>query len=85
MAPLISLRNLTRRFVTGAETVTVLDDVSLDIEAGEMIAIVGASGSGKSTLMNVLGCLDRASAGVYTFAGRDISTLGPDQLAQLRR
>lgn len=84
-APLISLRGLTRRFVTGAETVTVLDDVNLDIEAGEMIAIIGASGSGKSTLMNILGCLDRASAGTYTFAGRDISKLGPDQLAQLRR
>jgi macrolide transport system ATP-binding/permease protein len=85
MAPLISLRGLTRRFVTGAETVTVLDDVNLDIEAGEMIAIVGASGSGKSTLMNILGCLDRASGGTYTFGGRDISKLGPDELAQLRR
>ena len=85
MAPLISLRGLTRRFVTGAETVTVLDDVNLDIEAGEMIAIVGASGSGKSTLMNILGCLDRASAGTYTFGGRDISKLGPDELARLRR
>jgi macrolide transport system ATP-binding/permease protein len=85
MAPLISLRGLTRRFVTGAETVTVLDDVNLDIEAGEMIAIMGVSGSGKSTLMNILGCLDRASAGTYTFSGRDISKLGPDQLAELRR
>jgi macrolide transport system ATP-binding/permease protein len=85
MAPLISLRGLTRRFVTGADTVTVLEDVNLDIEAGEMIAIMGASGSGKSTLMNILGCLDRASAGTYTFGGRDISKLGPDQLAQLRR
>jgi macrolide transport system ATP-binding/permease protein len=83
--PLIQLRGLTRRFVTGAETVTVLDDVNLDIEAGEMIAIVGQSGSGKSTLMNILGCLDRASAGTYTFAGRDISRLGPDELAELRR
>ncbi len=85
MASLISLRGLTRRFVTGADTVTVLDDVNLDIDAGEMIAIVGASGSGKSTLMNILGCLDRATSGTFTFAGRDISKLGPDQLAQLRR
>ena len=84
-APLISLRGLTRRFVTGPDTVTVLDDVNLDIQAGEIIAIVGASGSGKSTLMNILGCLDRASAGTYSFGGRDISKLGPDQLAELRR
>jgi len=83
--PLIVLRGLTRRFVTGAETVTVLDDINLDIEAGEMIAIVGQSGSGKSTLMNILGCLDRASEGSYTFAGRDISRLSPDDLAELRR
>ncbi|MBI4922946.1 MAG: MacB family efflux pump subunit [Devosia nanyangense] len=83
--PLISLRGLTRRFAAGADTITVLDNVDLDIEAGEMIAIVGASGSGKSTLMNILGCLDRASAGSYTFGGRDISKLGPDELAELRR
>ena len=83
--PLISLRGLYRRFDTGGDSVTVLDDVNLDIEAGEMIAIVGQSGSGKSTLMNILGCLDKASAGAYTFAGRDISKLGPDELAELRR
>ena len=83
--PLISLKGLTRRFVTGAETVTVLDDVNLDIEAGEMIAIVGQSGSGKSTLMNIVGCLDKASEGTYEFAGRDVSKLGPDELAALRR
>jgi macrolide transport system ATP-binding/permease protein len=83
--PLISLRGLTRRFASGADSVTVLDDINLDIEAGEMIAIIGASGSGKSTLMNILGCLDRASEGTYSFAGRDISRLGPDELAELRR
>src|SRR4051812_37570893 len=83
--PLISLRGLTRRFVAGPESVTVLDDVNLDIEAGEMIAIIGASGSGKSTLMNILGCLDRATEGTYSFGGRDISRLGPDELAELRR
>ena len=83
--PLISLHGLTRRFATGGDSVTVLDDVTLDIESGEMIAIIGASGSGKSTLMNILGCLDRASQGTYTFGGRDISRLGPDELAELRR
>ncbi len=85
MAPLISLRGLTRRFASGADSVTVLDDVNLDIEAGEMVAIIGQSGSGKSTLMNILGCLDRASEGTYEFGGRDISRLGPDELAELRR
>ena len=85
MTALISLRGITRRFATGGDAVTVLDNVDLDIEAGEMVAIMGASGSGKSTLMNILGCLDRASAGTYTFGGRDISKLGPDQLAELRR
>ncbi|MGN6159432.1 MAG: MacB family efflux pump subunit [Devosia sp.] len=84
-APLISLRGITRRFAAGSESVTVLDHIDLDIEAGEMIAIVGQSGSGKSTLMNLLGCLDTASEGTYTFAGRDISKLAPDELAELRR
>jgi macrolide transport system ATP-binding/permease protein len=83
--PLISLRGLVRRFATGGDSVTVLDDVNLDIEAGEMIAIMGQSGSGKSTLMNILGCLDKATEGTYEFAGRDISGLGPDELAELRR
>ena len=82
--PLISLRGLTRRFVTGAETVTVLDDVNLDIEAGEMIAIVGASGSGKSTLMNILGCLDRPTSGEYFLDGEEVSRLGSDQRALVR-
>jgi macrolide transport system ATP-binding/permease protein len=84
-SPLILLRDLTRRFVSGPDTVTVLDTIDLEIESGEMIAIIGASGSGKSTLMNILGCLDRASEGTYEFAGRDISKLGPDELAELRR
>ncbi|GHH04361.1 MacB family efflux pump subunit [Pseudodonghicola xiamenensis] len=83
--PLISARGLSRSFQAGDETITVLRDVDIDIYPGEMVAIVGASGSGKSTLMNILGCLDRASAGVYKFAGEDVSTLDPDALARLRR
>jgi len=83
--PIISLRGLSRQFQTGAEAVTVLRDVDLDIHRGELVAIIGQSGSGKSTLMNILGCLDRASAGSYLFAGRDVGQLGPDALAELRR
>ena len=83
--PIISLRGLTRQFQTGAEAVTVLRDVDLDIHRGELVAIMGQSGSGKSTLMNILGCLDRASSGSYTFAGRDVGKLSPDALAELRR
>ncbi|HEY0212643.1 MAG TPA: MacB family efflux pump subunit [Paenirhodobacter sp.] len=83
--PLIALRGISRSFQAGEETITVLRDVSLDIHAGELVAIIGQSGSGKSTLMNILGCLDRPSQGSYAFAGRDVQALDPDQLAQLRR
>ncbi|TSH92889.1 MacB family efflux pump subunit [Verticiella sediminum] len=83
--PLLELRGVRREFPAGEETVAVLKDIDLTIEAGEMVAIVGASGSGKSTLMNVLGCLDRPSAGVYKVAGRETGRLAPDELAQLRR
>ena len=83
--PLLRLRGLRRDFPAGDDTITVLDDVNLDIAAGEMVAIVGASGSGKSTLMNILGCLDKPSAGSYQVAGRETGELDPDALAQLRR
>ncbi|MBL3571294.1 macrolide ABC transporter permease/ATP-binding protein MacB [Rhodovulum sulfidophilum] len=83
--PLIAARGITRSFQAGDETITVLDSVDIEIRAGEMVAIIGASGSGKSTLMNILGCLDRASSGRYLFDGQDVSALGPDALAELRR
>jgi macrolide transport system ATP-binding/permease protein len=82
---LLELRGLQRDFPAGEGTITVLADVNLDIRAGEMVAIVGASGSGKSTLMNILGCLDKPSAGSYRMAGRPTGQLGPDELAELRR
>ena len=82
---LLELRGLQRDFPAGEGTITVLADVNLDIRAGEMVAIVGASGSGKSTLMNILGCLDKPSAGNYRVAGRPTGQLGPDELAELRR
>ncbi|PTW46168.1 MacB family efflux pump subunit [Rhodovulum kholense] len=83
--PLIAARGITRSFQAGDETITVLDNVDIEIRAGEMVAIIGASGSGKSTLMNILGCLDRPSSGRYLFDGQDISALDPDALAELRR
>ncbi|MFM1662295.1 MacB family efflux pump subunit [Aeromonas salmonicida] len=82
--PLIQLKGIERRYQSGEQEVTVLHTLDLTIEAGEMIAIVGASGSGKSTLMNLLGCLDRPSAGQYLFRGQDTATLDALSLARLR-
>lgn len=83
--PLIRVRGVSRAFPAGDEMVRVLKDVDLDIEAGEMMAIIGASGSGKSTLMNILGCLDRPTTGSYRIGGRETSEMEVDELAQLRR
>ncbi len=85
MTPLLELKDIRRSYPAGDEQVEVLKGISLDIYAGEMVAIVGASGSGKSTLMNILGCLDKATSGTYRVAGQDVATLDADALAQLRR
>ncbi len=82
---LIELHDVERCYQLGDNEVRALDGVSLAIEAGEYVAIMGQSGSGKSTLMNVLGCLDNPTAGRFLIDGRDVSTLGPDELAALRR
>ncbi|WP_323952505.1 MacB family efflux pump subunit [Aeromonas hydrophila] len=82
--PLIQLKGIERRYQSGEQEVSVLHPLDLTIEAGEMIAIVGASGSGKSTLMNLLGCLDRPSSGQYLFRGQDTATLDALSLARLR-
>jgi macrolide transport system ATP-binding/permease protein len=85
--PLIELEGIRRRYggEGGAPEVEVLRGIDLRIHAGEFVAIVGASGSGKSTLMNLLGCLDRPSAGRYRFSGRDVAEMNTDELAWLRR
>jgi len=83
--PVLQISKLRREFPAGEGTITVLHDLDLTIQPGEMLAIVGQSGSGKSTLMNILGCLDRPTSGVYTVGGRATADLGPDELAELRR
>jgi macrolide transport system ATP-binding/permease protein len=85
MTALLELRDVCRDYPAGEQSLRVLDHVNLRIDAGEMVAIVGASGSGKSTLMNILGCLDRPSEGSYRVAGRETGQLQADELAELRR
>lgn len=83
--PLIRLENLTRSFSNGDQTLQVLKGLSLTIEEGEFVAIIGSSGSGKTTLMNLLGCLDRPTSGGYWFRGQSVAGLSRDELANLRR
>ncbi|PSM14917.1 MacB family efflux pump subunit [Stenotrophomonas maltophilia] len=83
--PLLRVRGVRREFSAGEQTLVVLDGIDLDIHAGELVAIVGQSGSGKSTLMNILGCLDRPSTGIYQIDGRETAQMSPDELAELRR
>lgn len=85
MTALLTLQDICRSYPSGDGSVEVLKGITLSINAGEMVAIVGASGSGKSTLMNILGCLDKPTSGTYCVAGRDVATLDADALAQLRR
>ncbi|SPB18004.1 macrolide export ATP-binding/permease MacB [Caballeronia novacaledonica] len=87
VTPLIELGDVRKSYGGGGEEppVDVLRGVSLSIQAGEFVAIVGASGSGKSTLMHILGCLDRPSSGRYRFAGKDVTSFNADELAWLRR
>ncbi|MDN3637472.1 MacB family efflux pump subunit [Simiduia curdlanivorans] len=81
---LLELNQVCRYFYSGANEVRALHNVSMTIARGEFVAIMGQSGSGKSTLMNILGCLDKPSAGLYRVAGHDVSQLSVDQLSALR-
>jgi len=81
---LIRLMHIHRTFYLGDSKVNALRDVNLTINQGEYIAVMGPSGSGKSTLLNLLGLLDRPDSGIYHLAGRDVTTLAPDEQAQVR-
>ena len=83
--PLLRLRNVSRVYTSGDSEVRALDCVSIDINQGEFVAIVGQSGSGKSTLVNVIGCLDKPTEGIYEVNGVDVASLDIDELARLRR
>jgi putative ABC transport system ATP-binding protein len=81
---LVELRNVSKIYHLGGEEIRALDDVSLDIDGGEFISIIGPSGSGKSTLMHILGCLDQPSKGTMKLDGLDIHGANPRQLAAIR-
>ncbi len=84
MANMISMEGITKTYHLGELDVPVLKEVDLSIEDGEYVAIMGASGSGKSTLMNIIGCLDRSTSGLYILDGRNLTTLDDDGLADIR-
>lgn len=83
--PLIALQKVSKSFIAGDGVVSALRDVDIEITSGEYVAIMGASGSGKSTLLNILGCLDRPSAGSYRIDDQSVEEFTPEALADLRR
>jgi putative ABC transport system ATP-binding protein len=80
----INIRNISKTYVMGTEEVHALHDVTIQIDRGEYVAIMGPSGSGKSTLMNILGCLDTPSTGLYEFNGVNVSEMNDNELAKIR-
>ena len=81
---LIETRDLWKTYVMGEEEIHALKGVSIDIERGEYVAIMGPSGSGKSTLMNLIGCLDTPSKGTYFLNGKEVSQMNDNELARIR-
>jgi putative ABC transport system ATP-binding protein len=82
--PLIDMKGLVKIYKSGEDDLRALDGVSLQVQDGEFVAIMGASGSGKSTLMNILGCLDRPTSGTYELSGRLVSGMSKNELADIR-
>ena len=80
----INIKNISKTYVMGTEAVHALHDVTIQIDRGEYVAIMGPSGSGKSTLMNILGCLDTPSTGLYEFNGVNVSEMNDNELAKIR-
>ena len=81
---LIEVEDLTKQYMMGSQEVWALDGISLSVEEGEYVAVMGPSGSGKSTFMNMLGCLDTPTGGTYHLRGEDVSTFSDDELAEIR-
>ena len=84
MNEVINLKNIVKNYKVGTQIVRALRSVSLSINEGEYVAIMGASGSGKSTLMNIIGCLDTPTSGEYTLNNKKVSSLSDDELAEIR-
>ncbi|KMY51811.1 ABC transporter ATP-binding protein [Peribacillus loiseleuriae] len=82
--PIIQIKNMKKKYELGGETVMALQDVSLDIQKGDFISIIGPSGSGKSTFMNMIGCLDRPNSGKYMLDGEDVGKMKGSQLSVIR-
>src|SRR5688500_3923565 len=84
MIPIIHLEDIRKSYFMGKQAISVLKGITLDIQKNEYVALMGPSGSGKSTLMNILGCLDSPTAGIYILNGHDVSKMVDDELAEIR-
>jgi len=81
---IVNVVNVSKRYLLGDQRVVALHDISLEVQAGEFLALAGPSGSGKSTLLNIIGCIDQPTTGKVLIDGEDVASKGPDQLADLR-